>query len=965
MDVDLLKPGSIPISPDTVLGFEFLLDKNLLLNHLQKPNPDPCPTDLITKFYNVIAMTLKNRVEPEIIDHVTMDSNDIIKHPAKNIAMKILSLKVGAYLKWNLTQIRSLPFKTQINLLQDLMYFTSEDKTFMELTNIEQPDTKTASSQFLFALLLFHRWLLSTSMHRVTSNWQQRYGPNEMSLTDENIICCPENVKKTLNFLTDALQWEEIPCMLTFDCFKMPTEKNDTIEFDWGKATKVSKEEFYAQISYDLGTFFFYQENYESAKQYFSKCLQFTEAVSNQSGFLALDRETLAQYVGACDPTMNIQSKSLLEQLNNSIVNQFMGITNILQQDNLKKEIPLVHRINLELNIQGAVSSGIFTVARDLLLKVKALNQVRCVLERKFLCEFSLRVPKNVDTLLWAIQVNWKQHKEDDRGALKQFLLELVIKSDVPDLLNKIATNSLLQNVFDKAEYHYLTEGERKIPVVPESLFKSEGSLMEGPKKRKPKQEFKLFSRQLISTYNVQEIKELLTKIGMLNVGVSVWEINPKWELPIPLQSVIKGLAKGVLPDLAFILLAKSREQLQTKNWDLALQLLITLDQELQSSGSNVTKLSKMLKWEVLLIQITQLIEEHPKSGVDNTALANACESCLKTNDSVLPRTEIVESCAVCLLNLQRWDFLISYDTRLATFDIVAAIAFCCHEIGKNKALKRFSRSFEKNLWDLVLPVFASNQSKRGGNYHDVANLKANLTSIFLRLKDTWCLTIVISMLAKFFNIFKDETNVELQVDYLNLWPASVSNANSYNLAASSEMLSEVVSHALKDYPTNVPWLRLMGDINFANGNYEIGLSFYLKSLIICNDYFNIPVRYDDHVFRRMIKSCQALGCFTQAAVLCQFLEEPDYSLAFRILGEQKPCNDAVDAYYHCFWDTNILEFLIHLHNRRGEYQRRKCAIQVIGMLELNSNNNEEIQREASNLRKSVFLRALCKQYVF
>lgn len=124
-------------------------------------------------------------------------------------------------------------------------------------------------------------------------------------------------------------------------------------------------------------------------------------------------------------------------------------------------------------------------------------------------------------------------------------------------------------------------------------------------------------------------------------------------------------------------------------------------------------------------------------------------------------------------------------------------------------------------------------------------------------------------------------------------------------------------------------------------------------------------MRNDDHVFRRMIKCCTALGCNTQAAVLCQFLEEPDYLTAFRILGDQKTCNDAVDAYYHCFWDTNILEFLTYNHNKRGEFQRRKCAIQVVGLLELNSSNNEEIQREASNLRKSTFLRALCKQFVF
>lgn len=39
--------------------------------------------------------------------------------------------------------------------------------------------------------------------------------------------------------------------------------------------------------------------------------------------------------------------------------------------------------------------------------------------------------------------------------------------------------------------------------------------------------------------------------------------------------------------------------------------------------------------------------------------------------------------------------------------------------------------------------------------------------------------------------------------------------------------------------------------------------------------------------------------------------------------------------------------------------------IKIIGLLELNSNNNEEIQREAANIRKAKFLRALAKQYVY
>jgi len=37
--------------------------------------------------------------------------------------------------------------------------------------------------------------------------------------------------------------------------------------------------------------------------------------------------------------------------------------------------------------------------------------------------------------------------------------------------------------------------------------------------------------------------------------------------------------------------------------------------------------------------------------------------------------------------------------------------------------------------------------------------------------------------------------------------------------------------------------------------------------------------------------------------------------------------------------------------------------VKIMGLLELNSNNNEEIQREAANLRRSRLLRALVKQY--
>ena len=37
-----------------------------------------------------------------------------------------------------------------------------------------------------------------------------------------------------------------------------------------------------------------------------------------------------------------------------------------------------------------------------------------------------------------------------------------------------------------------------------------------------------------------------------------------------------------------------------------------------------------------------------------------------------------------------------------------------------------------------------------------------------------------------------------------------------------------------------------------------------------------------------MIKCCSALKCHTQVAVLCQFLEETDYVIAFKALQEKQ-----------------------------------------------------------------------------
>ena len=47
-------------------------------------------------------------------------------------------------------------------------------------------------------------------------------------------------------------------------------------------------------------------------------------------------------------------------------------------------------------------------------------------------------------------------------------------------------------------------------------------------------------------------------------------------------------------------------------------------------------------------------------------------------------------------------------------------------------------------------------------------------------------------------------------------------------------------------------------------------------------------------------------------AVLSQFLEETDYTAAFKAL-QEKNSHDAMDTYYDYIWDITILEFLTRI----------------------------------------------------
>lgn len=129
-------------------------------------------------------------------------------------------------------------------------------------------------------------------------------------------------------------------------------------------------------------------------------------------------------------------------------------------------------------------------------------------------------------------------------------------------------------------------------------------------------------------------------------------------------------------------------------------------------------------------------------------------------------------------------------------------------------------------------------------------------------------------------------------------------------------------------------------------------------------------------------------------------MEEIDYSLAFKtfldrsvfktVSEKSSYFSDAMDSYYNCIWDPTLLEFIVNLENKKGEHKRKQqavsavwavlfhqpkqqksqvslyfhCQIAVLGQLELNANNNDEVKREAASIRRIKFLRSLAKQYL-
>lgn len=409
------------------------------------------------------------------------------------------------------------------------------------------------------------------------------------------------------------------------------------------------------------------------------------------------------------------------------------------------------------------------------------------------------------------------------------------------------------------------------------------------------------------------------------------------------------SLNRGFIQDYSILLLGKAREAVSKQDFNIAISMLTTLKSEVQraeyTNNSLIGKFNVLVTWEILLVQIEQAIYEWPKKVGDPATLATKCKQCIMASvqhvDGVMPRIKVLEYCGYYLLNGNDLNTSMMHEKRNPILQLATELGTVMSELElyRNGTRKGTSPPF---AWTLVTQMFETGPKKTNP-------VPTVLLPLVNNMRDGTVFAVIVSLLARLHNIVKDEANTEIFSELLFLWPTALTNQSSssqsqqqgssngganaanFNLRLVAEVLNLVLQQALKHHPQNVGFLKQMADLELANGNNETAMRYYVTAVISASEYCTLhlgrPI-VDDLLLRRMIKCCSNMGCHVQAAVLHQFMEEIDYSTAFKCLSEKSVhLTDAMDAYYPCIWDITMLEFIVNMHGRKGEHGRKQQAV--------------------------------------
>uniref|UniRef100_A0AAX7UVJ7 INTS8 TPR repeats domain-containing protein n=1 Tax=Astatotilapia calliptera TaxID=8154 RepID=A0AAX7UVJ7_ASTCA len=907
--------SSRPGTPLQTSWFEFLLDDSLLEKHLQKSNP--APVQLIIQF-------LEQASKPSV------NEQNQVQPPAdnrRNRTLKLLALKVAAHMKWDLEVLEKGLTIPVLNMLLNELLCVSKVPPGVKHVDL---DLSTLPPTTAMAVIIYNRWAIRTIVLSSFPEKQTKPGPHQINIVLEGAV----RLKKDFYVHT----------MRTLDLLAADTAANGETESSTA-GLRISADELHCQVHYDLGGIFFHQgctdlPIYEKARDHFRQTKELLKKVIifyHSFIHVHLDEKRLAGYwnacralTGDCDPsdpqtTPYDQINSLIRAHNYPAVIEAFIKDNISRRNNKIKPLCLdevCHKLCVCNAVRDTLEGEILSVRFQQLLLKPSKQVVDFILE---VCTRSLEKDRP---------------SEASRRNMANFLKTLCESLEDLSLVFVVSSHKLFMELLKEEERKVLVEQMRKRSATINLSAKPLPSFYDIPASASVN--IGQLEQQLILSLEPRRIRQILIELHGL-AERPFWRVNSKWEVPPDYINVILGIKDNLTKDLVYILMAKGLHCISIKDFAHARQLFSAC-LELVTEFS--PKLRQVMLNEILLLEV----RAHEAMAAEGSKerpppdLVSRVRGYLEMRIHDLPLRQVVgEECVAFMLNWRENDYLTlqvspSLVMNNPYIKLGQLLASTCKELPGPKE----SRRTAKELWDVVVQICSiSIQHKRNSDGR-IGLIKQRESSMGILHR---------------YDVILGFRNITTCLRFISI--------QAVDVEAVAVTVKELVSYALTLNPNNQSWLITQADIYFVTNQYSAALNLYLQAGAVCSDFFTKAVPpdiYTDQVLKRMIKCCSMLNCHTQVAVLCQFLREVDYMTAFKALQEQNS-HDAMDSFYDYIWDVTILEYLTHIHHKRGETEKRQIAIKAIGQTELNTSNPEEVLQLAAQKRKKRFLQAMAKLY--
>uniref|UniRef100_A0AAR2JUW4 INTS8 TPR repeats domain-containing protein n=1 Tax=Pygocentrus nattereri TaxID=42514 RepID=A0AAR2JUW4_PYGNA len=944
--------GSRPSTPPQTSWFEFLLDPSLLEQHLQKSHPDPSPVQLVIQF-------LEQASKPSV------NEQNLVQPPVdnrRNRTLKLLALKVAAHLRWDLDVLEKGLTIPVLNMLLNELLCVSKVPPGVKHVDL---DLSTLPPTTAMAVLIYNRWAIRTIVLSSFPEKQTKPGPHQLNMSFATEHLCElfpvpqlkEQASDSIMVLEGALNIKKdfyIHTLHTLDLLAAgPSTANGETESSTA-GLRISADELHCQVHYDLGGIYFQQgcsdpSAYEKAQEHFCKTRELLTKVTGKNPdplHCHLDEKRLAGYWSACraltgssDPSDSQLTPYGL--INNLIKTQnYQGLIDAFIKDNVAhnpagQHVALeevCHKLCLSNAVHDALEGQVLSVRFQQLLLKPSKHTISFLLE---VCTKSLD----------------KEHtSETSRRKMALFLKNLCERLEEVPLAYMVSSHKLFMELLTDEEKKTLLDQMRKRSATVNLSAKPLPSFYDIPASASVN--IGQLEQQLILSLDARQIRQILIELhGMAER--SFWRVNSKWEVPSDYINVILAIKDNLTRDLVYILMAKGLHCVNIKDFVHGRQLF-TACLELVTEFS--PKLRQVMLNEMLLLEV----RAHETGAAEGSTerpppdLVSRVRGYLEMRIHDIPLRQVVgEECVAFMLNWRENEYLtLQVPTALVNnnpyIKLGQLLAATCKELPGPKE----SRRTAKELWEAVVQICSvSSQHKRTSDGR-VSLIKQRDSSLGILPRVSLMLTTLISLFVRLHSIVRVDIVNEVTAEHLSIWPSSLANIQSVDVEAVAVTVKELVTYALTLNPNNQSWLITQADIYFAVTNqYSAAMHYYLQAGTVCSDYFTKPVPPD--VYTDQVGT---------VAVLCQFLREVDYMTAFKALQEQTS-HDSMDSFYQYIWDVTILEYLTHIHHKRGEIEKRQVAIKAIGQTELNSSNPEEVLQLAAQKRKKKFLQAMAKLY--